>query len=109
MSATLASMATERRREAPPLRVNPYTPVIVGTLLWAVAFAVLLIEHHALAAEGRGWWTWVALTAFLLGFWGLTLTWLHHRTRGGDSVGQSTEAADAAGRPGQTAVHDDRS
>ncbi len=78
--ASLARMGTTLRRpDPPPLRVNPYAPVIVGTVLWAIAFVVLLTQHHDMAARGQGWWLWVALSGFLLGFWGMSLTWLHHR------------------------------
>ena len=53
--------------------------MIVGIAVWAIAFVVLLPLHAGMARHGQGWWLWVALTGFLLGFWGLTLIALRRR------------------------------
>ena len=68
-----------RRPDPPPLQTNEFAPVIVATLIWALAFLVLLSQHRTLAAHGRGWWVWVGLSGFLLGLWGLSLMLLRRR------------------------------
>jgi hypothetical protein len=91
-------MAATRRPDPPPFRTNEFAPVIVGTCLWAVAFLVLLTQHHAMAARGQGWWLWVTLTGFGLGLWGLTMLQLRHRglrktaARSAAQTAQGTEA-----------------
>jgi Protein of unknown function (DUF2530) len=68
-----------RRPDPPPLETNEFAPVIVATVLWAIAFVVLLSQHSTLAAHGRGWWVWVGLSGVLLGFWGLSLMLIRRR------------------------------
>ena len=67
-----------RRPDPPPYRTNDYAPVIVGMAVWAVAAIVLLAKHHDMVANGQGWWLWVAVVGFALGFWGLTLVAINH-------------------------------
>jgi len=73
-------MPADRRPDPPPYRTNEYAPVIVGTSMWAIAFIVLLTQHHAMAARGQGWWLWVALVGFCLGLWGLFMLSVRHRS-----------------------------
>jgi hypothetical protein len=74
-------MAAPRRPDPPPLQTNEFAPVIVATALWGVAFVILLARHHSLAAHGHGWYVWVGLSGFLLGFWGLSLMLLRRRSQ----------------------------
>ncbi|HET9186598.1 MAG TPA: DUF2530 domain-containing protein [Acidothermaceae bacterium] len=74
-----ARSAPPRRPEPAPYRTNDYAPVIVGITAWAIAAIVLLVKHHDMAARGQGWWLWVAVVGFALGFWGLVLVGLNHR------------------------------
>ena len=74
-----AGSAPTRRSEPAPYRTNDYAPVIVGIAAWAVAAIVLLVKHHDMAARGQGWWLWVAVVGFALGFWGLALVAINHR------------------------------
>lgn len=69
----------ERRPDPAPYRTNDYAPVIVGIAAWAIAVIVLLVMHHDMAKRGQGWWLWVAIVGFALGFWGLTLVAINHR------------------------------
>jgi hypothetical protein len=73
-------MAAPRRPDPPPFRTNEFAPVIIATGLWAIAFVVLLVRHHDMAAHGQGWWLWVTLSGFALGLWGLFMLTMHHRS-----------------------------
>lgn len=70
--------APARRPDPAPYRTNDYAPVIVGIVAWGIAAIVLLVMHHDMAARGQGWWLWVAVVGFGLGFWGLTLVAINH-------------------------------
>lgn len=76
--AAPARRTTTRRPDPAPYRTNDYAPVIVGILAWAIALIVLLVMHHDMARRGQGWWLWVAIVGFALGFWGLTLVAINH-------------------------------
>ena len=78
--AAPARQAANRRPEPAPYRTNDYAPVIVGIVAWAIAVIVLLAMHHDMARRGQGWWLWVAIVGFALGFWGLSLVAINHRT-----------------------------
>jgi uncharacterized protein DUF2530 len=56
-----------------PLDVDGTRTVLVGTVLWAVAFVVLLPFWDRLEADGRLWWLWTCAAGFALGLLG----WLH--------------------------------
>jgi hypothetical protein len=60
-----------RRPDPAPLRTHDRATVLVGIGLWLVALVVTLVLHDRLAADGRGWWTWTALTGIALGGVGL--------------------------------------
>ena len=98
----MAAPPPSRRPDPPPRRTNTYVPVIIGTALWAVAFVVLLTQHHDMAARGQGWWVWVALTAVMLGFWGMVLMWLHHRNVPANSDRQTRPEGTEENRPSKT-------
>jgi hypothetical protein len=57
--------STPRRPDPPPFQTNEYAPVITAVVMWAVAFVVLLVLHHRMAARGEGWWLWVGLSGFI--------------------------------------------
>ena len=80
-SAATASKATEpiepkpgaepQRATPEPMETNDVLIVGVGTALFAAAFVVLLALHGTLQHSGRGQWTWIALSGFVLGLLGL--------------------------------------
>ena len=66
-------------REPPePPQADAVVPVTVGTVLWAVAFLVLLAFRGQLADAGRTWWLAVCATGFALGLLGI---WYVRRRR----------------------------
>jgi ABC-type nickel/cobalt efflux system permease component RcnA len=73
--------STPRRPDPPPFQTNEYAPVITAVVMWAVAFVVLLVLHHRMAARGEGWWLWVGLSGFIIGLWGLTMLTLRRRSQ----------------------------
>ena len=50
-----------------PLDVDGTRTVAVGTLLFLVAFLLLLPFHDRLEADGTAWWQWTCLAGFGLG------------------------------------------
>ncbi|MDQ1486657.1 MAG: hypothetical protein QOJ62_2350 [Actinomycetota bacterium] len=97
--------AVPRRPDPPPLQTNEFAPVIVATVLWLVAFAVLLTQRHDLASQGRGWWVWVGLSGFLLGLWGLSLMLLRVRSlRRAQSRSASASNNDESAGPRSSSV-----
>jgi hypothetical protein len=98
-AGSLVIMATARRPDPPPLQTNEFAPVIVATGIWGVAFLILLTQHHRLAADGHGWYVWVGMSGFLLGFWGLSLMLLRRR---GIRRAQSRSASASSNDDGST-------
>jgi hypothetical protein len=64
-------------RGVEPLDVDGTRTVLVGTLLWAVAFLVLVPFWGRLEDQGRLWWLWTCLAGVGLGVVG----WEHCRRR----------------------------
>jgi hypothetical protein len=65
-------VATTPPRPAPePLEVDSVRIVIGGTILWSVAFLVLLPFHARLVAHGHELWLWTCLAGAGLGPLGL--------------------------------------
>ncbi len=54
-----------------PLDVTGVRTVTVGTLLFGLAFVLLLPFYGRLEDEGRTWWLWTCLTGFGLGMFGI--------------------------------------
>lgn len=54
-----------------PLDVTGVRTIAVGTLLWLLAFLVLLPFHDRLEHAGRSWWIWTCLAGFGLGVIGV--------------------------------------
>ncbi|MEZ5115934.1 MAG: DUF2530 domain-containing protein [Candidatus Nanopelagicales bacterium] len=61
-----------------PLDVDGVGAIAVGTVLWSVAFVVLLVLRDRLAEAGTEWWLWVCAAGALLGLPGL---WIVTRRR----------------------------
>ncbi len=60
-----------------PLDVDGTRTVAVGSLIWLVAFVLLLPFYGRLRADDRTWWLWTCLAGFGLGVIG----WDHCRRR----------------------------
>jgi hypothetical protein len=91
------------RPTPPPLEANDVAIVGGGTVLWFVAFAVLLPFQHTLSAHHHGTWPWICLSGGLLGLIGL---WYCRARRAAilrsRAEAEATGAADAAGTAGET-------
>ncbi|PJJ61982.1 DUF2530 domain-containing protein [Compostimonas suwonensis] len=61
----------ERLPDPEPAQTDDRWPLLVGTILWLVAGAVMLIVFGALDAAGRGWWLWVCCIGVGIGLVGL--------------------------------------
>ncbi|MHB1068183.1 MAG: DUF2530 domain-containing protein [Candidatus Nanopelagicales bacterium] len=58
-------------------------PVAIGTGLWLVVLAVLVLRRDSLAAAGNGWWILAAAAGALSGALGLVfLRWRRTRRTG---------------------------
>jgi LPXTG-motif cell wall-anchored protein len=85
-------VSTPLRQVPEPPQADAVLPVTIGTVLWGLAFLVLLPFRSRLAESGDDWWLWVALVGFLLGVLG---TWWVRRRRalyeraGRSAAGQS--------------------
>lgn len=54
-----------------PMETNDVMIVAIGTVLFAIAFLVMLPMHSSLQHSGHGRWLWVALAGAVLGVVGL--------------------------------------
>lgn len=66
-----ADGAEAERLELEPMEVDLMMIVGIGTVLFAVAFLILLPLHASLEHAGRGRWPWIALSGAVLGLMGL--------------------------------------
>jgi hypothetical protein len=82
---------TPRRPDPPPFQTNEYAPVITAVAMWVIAFFVLLVLHHRMAARGAGWWLWVSVGGFVIGLWGLTMLTLRRRSQRRRATAESVE------------------
>jgi hypothetical protein len=70
-------MGVSRLRESDS---DALLPVSIGTAIWAVALAALLIAKPALDENGTTWWIITALVGVITGLGGLVfLTWRKRR------------------------------
>ena len=67
-------------------------PIAVGMIIWLLLLTAGIIWRDDLAADGRTWWIWCAVTGVVLGLLG----WLYTATRLKDQPGQGF---DEDGRP----------
>lgn len=51
----------------PPLDEDGILAFGVGTAVFAVLTVLAVVERPALAAQGRGWWLWVAVSGLVIG------------------------------------------
>lgn len=63
-------MADNAGSQPRPLDVDGVQTVLVGTVMWAIAFLVLLFMRNDLAESGREWWLWTCLAGAGLGLLG---------------------------------------
>jgi hypothetical protein len=89
-----------------PLDVDGVGAIAIGTLLWAIAFLVLLLFRDSLVSNDAEWWLWVAATGAGLGLLGLAYT---TRRRAVYRRAQQESAASSAGTQIETGPsHDDQ-
>lgn len=62
------------KSELKPLEVNGITAVTLGTILWTVAFVVLLLAKNWLNQNGHANWIWIAGSGVILGLLGYRYT-----------------------------------
>ncbi|MHA6762420.1 DUF2530 domain-containing protein [Streptacidiphilus sp. PAMC 29251] len=86
-------MKTTKLPAAPPMEANDVAIVTGGTVLWLVAFLVLLPFHSRLSSHHDIKWLWTCLTGTALGLIGI---WYCRARR--DAIARSRAAeAEAAG------------
>ncbi len=51
--------------------VDGVAATTIGTILWAIAFVILLSFRGRLEAAGHGQWIWICLAGAGLGLWGI--------------------------------------
>lgn len=56
--------------DVPPLDVTGVRTVVIGTIIWAVAFLALLPFYGTLRDNGDLWWLWTCVAGFGLGVFG---------------------------------------
>ncbi|WP_407912066.1 DUF2530 domain-containing protein [Kitasatospora sp. NE20-6] len=88
---------TPLRPSPPPLEANDVAIVGGGTVLWFVAFVVLLPFQGALSDHGHGSWPWICLSGGLLGLIGL---WYCRARRDAIRRSRAAEAGAATGADG---------
>jgi hypothetical protein len=64
-----------------PLDVDGVRTVAVGTVMWLVAFVLLLPFYGRLQSEDKVWWLWTCLAGFGLGLLGLDYCRRRRRAR----------------------------
>jgi uncharacterized protein DUF2530 len=63
----------------PPVQINARRIVAAGTLMWFVAFVVLLPFWHRLGADHHRIWLWTCLAGWILGLLGWSVMRRHRR------------------------------
>ncbi|MGQ0625030.1 MAG: DUF2530 domain-containing protein [Sporichthyaceae bacterium] len=76
MAGKRAARSTQaaRRPDPEPLEIDDSLVIGVGTILWAIAFVVLVFTYPKLEEHGNEWWPFTALAGLGLGLWGWFLT-----------------------------------
>lgn len=85
-------------RELEPMEVDLAKVVLIGTVLFAVAAAVMLPLHTSLNNAGHGRWPWIAVSGVGLGLLGLAYLKRRDRATARDAAraaaaGQSSDGA----------------
>jgi hypothetical protein len=96
-SATSENPDTTQSPPVPPLDVDGVGAVIVGTVLFAVAFVILLLFRPQLAEADASWWLIVTAAGFGLGLLALAYTTRRRRVYRAvtDEEATPTEAEEA--------------
>ena len=69
-----------RRPDPEPVEVNEKRIVLVGVVLWAIAFVVLAVFFRGyLRDHDATWWLWACLVGIVLGLYGLRFVSRRHR------------------------------
>lgn len=73
----------EQRRlvQPPPVQMNARRLVAIGTILWFVAFVVLLPLYGWLGRHDHRIWLWTCLAGWILGILGWSIM-MRHRSMG---------------------------
>lgn len=71
MTETARAEEAQRPPAPEPMEVNDVLIVTVGTVLFAIAFVVMLPFHTSLEHAGHGRWVWIALAGALVGMIGI--------------------------------------
>jgi MFS family permease len=66
-------------RTPPPVQINARRIVAIGTVLWFVAFVVLLPFYGWLGDHGHRIWLWTCLAGWILGLIGSAIMMRHRR------------------------------
>jgi hypothetical protein len=89
----------ERELEPPvvlvPAQFSEFAPVVVGTVIWALLFAIGLVLRPTLADDGREWWVWSAAAGVGLGLIG----YLYLRRRQARLLARADASAQPAPEP----------
>ncbi|MGQ0631157.1 MAG: DUF2530 domain-containing protein [Sporichthyaceae bacterium] len=73
-AANSAKARPARRPDPEPLEIDDSLVILVGTILWGIAFVVLVLAYPKLDEHGNEWWPFTALMGLGLGLWGWFLT-----------------------------------
>jgi MFS-type transporter involved in bile tolerance (Atg22 family) len=75
ISIVVAMPKVPRRPDPEPLETDDRPVVIVGIILWALAFAVLVVFFRDdLRRHDAAWWLWACVIGVALGLYGLRFT-----------------------------------
>ncbi|WP_354641893.1 DUF2530 domain-containing protein [Kitasatospora camelliae] len=88
---------THLRPAPPPLEANDVAIVGGGTVLWFLAFLVLVPFQGALSDAGHGSWPWICLSGAGLGLIGL---WYCRARRAAIERDRAAAAVEGAGQDG---------
>ncbi len=84
----------ELRPDPPPMETNEVLVLTIGTVLWGLAFAVLLPLHGRLAEAGKGWWVWTCVAGVGIGLLGIYYARRHReKSDRGEQSGDVLEEA----------------
>jgi multisubunit Na+/H+ antiporter MnhB subunit len=73
---------TPRRPDPPPLDTNDRPVILIGMVVWAVAFVVLIVFfRHDLQRHHATFWLWSCGIGVAMGLYGLYFVATRHRRR----------------------------
>ena len=65
--------------QPPPAQMNARRITLFGTIVWFVAFVVLLVSWNWLGEHGHRIWLWTSLAGWLLGLLGYSIMMRHRK------------------------------